>query len=629
LKIPQEITEKVIELADIIDIVGEHVRLTKRGRNFVGLCPFHGEKTPSFTVSPDRNIYKCFGCGKAGNAITFMTDFHGLTFVEAIETLAAKYGIQIAEKFEKDPQQVSKRELMLAALKEASLFYHSTLMKKEGKSTLDYFKSRAFSDDTIKKFLLGYSIDKYDSLLSVLNKYGFDDDVIIESGLAGRSDTNNKVFDRFRGRAMFPIRDYIGRVIGFGARQMVEDKNQGKYINSPQSSIYDKSRVLYGLYEAKNSIRSKDFVIMTEGYADTITLVQAGYENVVASSGTSLTEGQLTLLKRYTNKIYFSYDSDSAGLKAAESGASLALAQGFDVLIIRLPEGEDPDSIVRKHGADTYDYHLRHAKGFIDFKIDRFKESGLLNTPQGKSNAINNLIETVAKIPDELQHDFFIQKIASLLNLTENQIHTIYDLKGKLRNDYIRHLDSESAIVESKIFVQQNDVPDKIPLDYKYSIDEILPEEYILLKVALQGTDDLTLLFEKTDFSVDILISNTAKEIFDLILENSENIDILNSLMASEISENIKSIIIELSMADVSPSENWYSRLRIDKPEYDISRIMNDSINKLKIRKIRHQIEEVQSLIKSEPDNANHLKRFMHLYKHEKDIISIITNYLD
>ena len=628
MKIPQDITAKVIELADIIDIVGEHVRLTKRGRNFIGLCPFHNEKTPSFTVSPDRNIYKCFGCGKAGNAITFLTDFNGLTFVEAVETLAAKYGIQIAEKYEKDTQQTSKRELMLSALKEASLFYHSLLLTKDGKSTLDYFKSRAFTDETIKKFLLGFSIDKYDSLLSILKKKGFEEEVILDAGLAGKSDSH-KIFDRFRGRAMFPIRDYIGRVIGFGARQMVEDKSQGKYINSPQSAIYDKSRVLFGLYEAKNSIRSKDFAIMTEGYADTITLSQAGYENVIASSGTSLTEGQLMLLKRYTNKIYFSYDSDSAGLKAAENGASLALAQGFDVLIVRLPEGEDPDSLVKNHGADTYDYHLRHAKGFIDFKIERFKESGLLNTPQGKSNAINNLIETVAKIPDELQHDFFIQKIASLLNLTENQIHTIYDLKGKLRNDYIRHLDSESAIVESKIFVQPESDPDKIPINYHYTIDEILPEEYILLKVALQGTDDLNLLFEKTDFSVEILISNTAKEIFDLILENSENTDILNSLLASEIDENIKSIIIELSMEDVTPSENWYSRLRIDKPEYDLARIMNDSINKLKIRKIRRQIEEVQSLIKSEPDNANHLKRFMHLYKQEKEIISIITNYLD
>jgi DNA primase len=628
LKIPQDIKEKVIELADIIDIVGEHVRLTRRGRNFIGLCPFHNEKTPSFTVSPYRNIYKCFGCGKAGNAITFMTDFHGLSYVEAIENLAAKYGIHITEKFDKDTEKVSKRELMLSALKEASLFYHSILMSKEGKSTLNYFKSRAFTDDTIKKFLLGFSIDKYDSLLSILKKQNFDEEVIIEAGLAGRSD-NSKIFDRFRGRAMFPIRDYIGRVIGFGARQMVEDKNQGKYINSPQSPIYDKSKVLYGLYEAKNSIRTKDFAIMTEGYADTITLSQAGYENVVASSGTSLTDGQLTLLKRYTNKIYFSYDSDQAGLKAAESGASLALSQGFDVLIVRLPEGEDPDSLVKNHGADTYDYHLRHAKGFIDFKIERFKESGSLETPQGKSKAINNLIETVAKIPDELQHDFFIQKIASLLNLTENQIHTIYDLKGKLRTDYIRHLDSESAIIENIIFVQPEIDPDKIPIKYEYTMDEILPEEYILLKVALQGTDDLNQLFEKTDFSIEILISNSAKEIFDLILENSENTDILNSLLSSEIDDNIKSIVIELSMDDVSPSENWYSRLKIDRPELDLSRIMNDSINKLKIRKIRSQIEEVQSLIKNEPDNSNHLKRFMHLYKQEKEIINVITNYLD
>lgn len=613
MKYSNDIVSKVIESVDIVDLVGENVRLSRRGRNYIGLCPFHQEKTPSFIVSPDKSIYKCFGCGKGGNAISFMMDFHTYSFNESIKELANKYGVPLPKESDFNQNSDDRREQLFRSLQDAATYFNKLLYSKEGKETLAYIKNRNFDDTIIAKFMLGHSPDSSSNLYNYLKNIGYKDEILIANGIVFKND-RNQIIDRFRNRAIFPIKDYIGRVVGFGARYMGEDKSQAKYINSPQNECYDKSNVLYGLFEAKNSIRGNGFAILTEGYADVISLSKNGIENVIASSGTALTKRQLILLKRFTNKIYISYDGDEAGLKAAESAAELALSEGFDVLIILLPDQEDPDSFVRKYGPEKYDYHLRKAKTYLEFKIDRIKEKQNINTPFALSSLLKTLLEVVAKIPDEIQHDFYLKEIANRLALSEQQLKEAYSLKNKFRDEYLVQFDKETNYDYSEHFTK--DTYDNIESD-DFDINSILPEEKLILKIALKGNDELLHLYEYTDFEDDILITKTARTIFETITVNCEFGDIVNSILLGDYAPNIKDAILTLRIDEITPSDKWYSLLNIDKEVVDEIRIIKDSVKKLHQRKIKIQIEQVKILMKNEPNNINHFERFNELKKKE------------
>lgn len=612
MKFSNDIVNRVIESSDIVDLIGENVRLSRRGRNYIGLCPFHQEKTPSFIVSPDKNIYKCFGCGKGGNALSFMMDFHSYSFNESIKELAVKYGVQLPKDADFNKESDDRHEQLFRSLQEAANYFNKLLYSKEGKETLAYIKSRDFDDATISKFILGHSPDSSNNLYNYLKNAGYKDEILIANGIVYKND-RNQIVDRFRNRAVFPIRDYIGRVVGFGARYMGDDKSQAKYINSPQNEIYDKSNVLYGLFEAKNSIRGKGYAILTEGYADVISLSKNGIENSIASSGTALTKRQLILLKRFTNKLYISYDGDEAGLKAAEAAAELALAEGFDVLIISLPDQEDPDSFIRKYGADKYDYYIRKAKTYLEFKIERIKEKQNINTPFALSSLLKTLLEVVAKIPDEIQHDFYLKEIANRLSLSEQQLKEAYSLKNKFRDEFLVQFDKESNYDYKANFLDNEDKIEEETLDLK----TILPEEKLILKIALKGNDELLHLYEYTDFEDDILITPAARTIFEIITVNSEFGDIVNSIILGDYPPHIKDAILTLRIVDMQPSDNWYSLLNIDKEEVDEIRVIKDSVKKLHQRKIKSQIEQVKKLMVAEPDNLRHLERFNELKKKE------------
>jgi len=597
--------------------VGEHVKLTRRGRNFIGLCPFHQEKTPSFIVSPDKNIYKCFGCGKGGNSVTFIMDFNSFSFSESIEYLAGKYGVDLPKDSKFDQEKDDKRDLLFRALSEAANYYHKLLYTKEGKETLAYFRKRNFDDNTISKFLLGHSPNSSANLYNYLKELNYHDDILVSNGLIYKND-NGKSIDRFRDRAMFPIRDFIGRVVGFGARFMGEDKSQAKYINSPQNEIYDKSRVLFGLFEAKNEIRHKSSTILTEGYADVITMSQAGILNVVASSGTALSTQQLQLLKRFANKIYICYDSDEAGQKAAETAAETALTESFDTKIIVLPQGEDPDSLVKSQGEDAFDFHLRKALNYVEFKLNRIKEKDNLSSPVAITNALKNLLNVVAKIPDEIQHDFYIKDIANRLALSENQLKQAYILKNKLQKDYMQQIESSLSENFEKAFevVKENESKDGDVLNLK----DLFNEEIKLLRTALQSSDNLLHIFEYTDFTTDTLITGTARKLFEIITLNSEEGNILNSILLGDQEQIIKDIFLTLSIESESPSENWYTKMNLERHETDNVKIIKDSIVKLKKRKLKIQIDEVMKQIKQEPDNPHNLQRLSELKRREMEL---------
>jgi DNA primase len=416
--IQQKTIAEIFETAKIDEVVGDYVNLRRRGVNMIGLCPFHNEKTPSFTVSPAKGIYKCFGCGKGGNSVNFVMEHEQFSYPEALRHLAKKYAIKIEEK-ELTPEQDlerQKRDSLFIINDFATNYFHDNLMNSDiGKSVgLSYFKERGFREETIKKFQLGFAFEKKDDLtLAMVNK-GYNIELLKSVGV-----TTQYGRDFFRNRVQFPIHNLSGKVIGFGGRILITDKKQPKYINTAESEIYNKSRVLYGIYFAKKTIRQEDNCLLVEGYTDVVSLSQAGVENVVASSGTSLTVGQIQLIKRYTPNITILYDGDAAGIKAALRGLDLVLEQDMNVKVVLLPEGEDPDSFVQSVGTEKFKEYIKEkAADFILFKTNLLlKETE--NDPIKRAGLIKDIVESIARIPDPIKRSVFVRECANLMEMSE------------------------------------------------------------------------------------------------------------------------------------------------------------------------------------------------------------------
>lgn len=424
MAISDQTTDKVRDRVDIEDVVNDYVTLKKKGQNLWACCPFHQEKTPSFSVSPAKQIYKCFGCGKAGDPIQFIMDIEGIGFIEAIRHLATKYGIEIEEETPKDPEAIqayNEKESLFIALNFAREFFQTNLTSEEGQSIgLSYFKERGFSPAIIEKFQLGYAMDSWDQLLLQAKKSGFETDILLKAGLILEREHNpGNFYDRFRGRVVFPIHNLSGKAIAFGARILTQDKKQPKYINSPETAIYHKSDVLYGVYQAKQAIRQEDNCYLVEGYTDVISMHLAGIENVVASSGTSLTENQIKLIKRFTNQVTVLYDGDDAGIKASLRGIDMLLEGGLNVKTVVFPEGEDPDSFARKSGKAAFQQFIKdEAKDFIQFKIALFARDAA-SDPIKKAEAIRQVVGSIAKIPDPIVRSVYAKESANLLSMEE------------------------------------------------------------------------------------------------------------------------------------------------------------------------------------------------------------------
>lgn len=416
--ITEKSVQEILETAKVEEVIQDYVNLKRRGVNMIGLCPFHNEKTPSFTVSPSKNIYKCFGCGKGGNAAQFLMEHENMTFPEALRHLAAKFNIEI-EETEISSEALEERhyfESLYLVNQYARDFFQDQLFHTDnGKSVgLSYFKKRGFTEETIRKFGLGFAPRGRDIFTKVAGKAGYQEEVLKKLGL-----TSQYGSDFFRDRVMFTIHNLSGKVIGFGGRTLMKDKKIPKYINSPETEIYVKNKVLYGAYFAKRAIRQHDECILVEGYTDVISLHQAGFENVVASSGTSLTEGQIQLIKRYTQNIKILYDGDFAGVKAALRGLDLILEQDLNVKVVLLPEGEDPDSYLQKVGVDAFqEYITKEAQDFILFKTSLLLEEAA-NDPIKKSALIKDIVGSIARIPDPLKRAVYIKECSRVVEVSE------------------------------------------------------------------------------------------------------------------------------------------------------------------------------------------------------------------
>ena len=420
--IDQATVDKIIDSANILEVVSDFVTLRKRGVNYVGLCPFHDEKTPSFSVSPSKGICKCFSCGKGGSAVHFIMEHEQLSYYEALKYLAKKYNIEIEERelSDEEKQIKSDRESMLIVNSFAQEYFSNILFQhSEGRSVgLAYFHERGFRDDIIHKFALGYSLEQRDALAIEAKKRGYKEGYLLKTGLCLEGQ-NGYISDRFRGRVIFPVFSLSGKVLAFGGRVLRKSDKLAKYVNSPESEVYHKSNVLYGIYQAKQSIVKNDNCFLVEGYTDVLSMHQAGVENVVASSGTSLTPGQIRLIHRFTNNITVIYDGDAAGIKASLRGIDLILKEGMNIKVVLLPDGDDPDSFAKKQSASSFtEYIKNHEVDFIRFKTNLLLDSAG-NDPIKRAELISDIVQSIAIIPDTIVRSVYTKECSRLMEISE------------------------------------------------------------------------------------------------------------------------------------------------------------------------------------------------------------------
>jgi DNA primase len=428
--ISQNTIQQILSRIDIIDVIGGFVKLKKRGTNYLGLCPFHNERTPSFTVSPSKEIYKCFGCGKSGNTISFLMEHEKYSYVDSLRWLANRYGIEIEETFASDEQrqQMQVADSLYIINHFAQQFFTKTLFEtEEGQHIgLSYLKERGFREDIIRKFQLGYNPEARDSFTKAAIAGQYNTELLLKTGLV--VNRNDQLMDNYRGRVIFPVHNHSGKVLGFGARILKTNDKAPKYINTPENEIYVKSKILYGSYFARQAIDKADECLLVEGYTDVISLHQSGIENVVASGGTSLTQDQLRLVRKYTNNLTIVYDGDAAGVKAALRGLDLALEEGLNVKLVLIPDKEDPDSYVNKVGASAFtDFVRDNKKDFILFQLEvALKDAG--NDTTKKSEVVNNIAETISKInkaEDFTKQQDYIKQCSEILKIDESGLHAL------------------------------------------------------------------------------------------------------------------------------------------------------------------------------------------------------------
>jgi len=545
MRIPQETIDHIRNSTDIVEYIGGFVRLKKRGKDYVGLCPFHNEKTPSFTVSPSKQLFYCFGCHRGGDVVKFVMEYDKASYIEALETLAERAGIAIT-RTEEAYESASETEKLYNVMSFAARFFYNNLTKTpEGEFALEYFRTRGFTNQTITTFGLGYSLRSWDALIRKAEEEKISPEVLEKVGLLRRRD-DNTLYDVFRGRAMFPIFSTTGRVIAFGARKLYDDDNLGKYINSAETPIYHKSKVLYGLSQAKEAIRQRDFVVLVEGYADLISVFQAGTKNIVASSGTALTKEQVQLISRYTKNITLVYDADSAGATAMMRGVDLILEGGLDVRIAQLPEGEDPDSFVRKHGGDAFEELLKKAVTFIDFKANEYRRAGKFETPEGQTEAVRGLVQSIAKIPDHLKRALFIKDVAERYDLYESTLYNeLEKFTRKVPEKFIATVRTE---LEPE---QRSEAPAVVP-------DELPIEERELLSVVFEEPQEMVPFIFRA-ITPDEFSHPAARTIATAVLEyfdKHQTVDVHQLLMMIE-SEKEKTIVANIAFHRYQLSERW------------------------------------------------------------------------
>lgn len=632
----QTTVDRVVEAARIEEVVGDFVNLKKRGSSLIGLCPFHDERTPSFNVSVAKGIFKCFGCGKVGDSVRFIMEHEHASYPEAIRYLANKYQIEFEETENTSEEQIANdhRESLFIISAWAGKYFHKQLYEtEEGHNIgLSYFKERGFRDDVIKKFELGYSTESWDALTKSALNEGFKVEFLEKTGLTIRKD-NEKLYDRFRGRVIFPIHSFTGRMIAFGGRTLKTDKTVPKYVNSPECDIYHKSNVLYGLFFAKKAIRESDNCYLVEGYADVLSVHQAGIENVVASSGTSLTTEQIRLIGRFTKNVTILYDGDAAGIKASLRGLDMILEAGLNVKVVLFPDGHDPDSYVRKVGSAAFKTYIeKHNKDFILYKTAiLLQESG--NDPIKKAGVIRDIVESIAKIPDSIKASVFVRECSGLLQMEERIL--VSELNkirlGKWKKDSQQAASAETSPIET----DYSETPKPINL----SNNDDYQEREIIRLLLLYGADMVNWDEISNTYIASYMLANLADVEFNhpqcKAIFNEYCCEMKAGRLPTEkdfIAHRdlaIADLAISLISSPYNLSENWYAKRRIYvKNEHEnMKATILGGIFHLKKRKIDQILKQIRQEIQQEIDIDNQtilMRRYMQVKEVEKDITTFL-----
>lgn len=608
--IPRETVDKIFDAADIYDVVKDYVNLKRAGVNYKGNCPFHDEKTPSFVVSPAKGIYKCFGCGAAGNSVKFVMEHEKVSFPEALKILAKKYHIEVVEEVltEERIQEKQTIDSLFIVTEFAKNFFKKALYETdEGKNiALSYFKERGFRDDIIKKFELGWSPQLRDAFTKTALQKGYKLEFLTQTGLTIAKENDYK-FDRFAERVIFPIHTLSGKVIAFGGRTLKADKKTAKYLNSPESEIYHKSKILYGIYFAKNSIVKHDKCYMVEGYTDVISMYQSGVENITASSGTSLTIEQIKLVRRFTKNLSIIYDGDAAGIKASLRGIDLALAEEMNVRIIALPEGEDPDSFAKKHSPEEIEKYIsENEEDFIKFKVDLFAEEAK-NDPIKRAQLIKDIVKSISVIPDRILRGEYIRTTAKQLNVSEEALYS--EVTKILRKNFEdRRKKNYGETLKSKTSKPQ------LPIETSGIYSETIEKE--ILNILLNfGNEILELEEVEGKYTVaEFIISeikNDDLEFHNLIYKEifedyetyfSENEEPVQSFFLKHENEKISKVAAEILGPRKELSRIWTTHgvlnNSIEKRLNEIVPVLIDTfklkIVQLKIEKIKKQLAQLK-----------------------------------
>jgi DNA primase len=577
MKIPQNKIDEIASSADIVDVISAYTPLRKAGKSFKGRCPFHEERTPSFSVSQEKGVYHCFGCGKSGNVFTFLMESENITFFDAVKMLAEKLNIPL--EYEHDPYDTDRNKIdaLYEINKQAAIYFFNKLNSRDGAYASEYLSQRGLDEDTIRKFGLGYSLREKDAFFKqFVNEFSVED--LVESGLVMILGADEKR-DRFRGRLMFPIFNESGKVIAFGGRRMYdESKDEAKYINSPETKIYNKSRTLYGLNFSKSAIKSTGYVILVEGYMDLISLFQHGVENVVASSGTSLTPQHVKILTRYTKEAVVVFDSDLAGQNASRRAIELIIENDMSVSIIPLPPGDDPDTFIKRQGLEGFRNLLSKRQSIIEYIGEHYRSEGRLDSPEGKTEFVREIIGLIAKMRDEIKRDFYIKDISEKFGIYESIIRKELDKNSKLKN---RGLTREIPVRN-----EPGEQTERSP-SAKLSIVELM-----LIRLLIDSNDKAK-SFLMNSLEIDLITNKHASNIVNYIMMHIDEPEMITHVhLFNEFQDSESKDILGKALLD----ENYVMQGSKNKDHLSEARAV---LNQLKLYKIRGQIKEIDGKIRS------------------------------
>ncbi len=595
MRIPENKIEEIRATANAVDIISEYVQLRKRGKNYVGLCPFHNEKTPSFTVSDEKQIFHCFGCHTGGNVFKFLMEYKKISFVEAVQEIAEQLGIPLEyqESAGYEEQQTEQEIFYDINTEAAKYFLNNLLNDEEAEGARKYLQARNLKTQTIRAFGLGYTLRGWENFINFAKGKTIDLDRAVNLGLIGKSD-DGRYYDKLPGRLIFPIFSPNGRVVAFAGRILDPEEKGAKYINSPESLIYSKSKILYGLSFAKDEIRRLNKAILVEGYMDLISLYQSGIKNVVAVSGTALTDDQVQLLSRYTKDVVLLFDSDTAGIKASMRSIEVLLKQDMEVKIVSLPEGEDPDSFVNKYGKDKFDDLMKMAENFIEYQTRYYDSLGKLEDPASAAEAIRDLVKSLVLIRDELKRNLLIKNIAKKFNLREKLLETelnkIISKESKRRPPVVRSSEKEKA--EKEGLQRIIDEGNTDPLLYNL--------EKELIKLLFDGQKPIIEYITK-NISAEEFNIEVHHQLANLVFENvgDEELISASNLIGKIKDEELETYVREITFEPHSISTNWEERNPGMTPEMILQKYTKDIVLKFKLFKIDQQIKENHNKIES------------------------------